>query len=412
MTTKELTLADVDLFSPDTYLTGVPHDMYRVLRHEAPVYRHPEPEGPGFWALTKYDDVVTVSMDQGLFSSWKGGTNIPTLPEEALQFIRMLMLNMDPPQHTKHRRLVSKGFTPRIIRDMEKHIRDITNDILDGVIERGECDFVTEIAAELPLQVILEMMGVPNEDRHKVFEWSNHLIGFDDPEYATTAETGREAAAEMFMYANTLAVDRRGCPRDDVISTLLAAEVEGEHLSEMEFDAFFLLLAVAGNETTRNLISGGMLALFENPNEFKKLRADPALLYTGVEEMLRWVTPVMYFRRTTTRDTEMRGVKIAEGDKVCIYYGSANRDEDHFPDGDVFDVTRNPNPHVAFGPGGAHFCLGANLARLEIQVMFQEILKRMPDIELAGEPQRLRSNFIAGIKHMPVRFKPGKKVAA
>jgi cholest-4-en-3-one 26-monooxygenase len=314
------------------------------------------------------------------------------------------MLNMDPPQHTKHRRLVSKGFTPKIIRDMERHIRDITTDIIDGVIERGECDFVTDIAAELPLRVILEMMGVPKEDRHKIFDWSNHLIGFDDPEYATSAETGREAAAEMFFYANTLAVDRRACPREDVISTLLAAEVDGEHLSEMEFDAFFLLLAVAGNETTRNLISGGMLTLFQHPDQFAQLKADPSLLYTGVEEMLRWVTPVMYFRRTATRDTELRGVKISEGDKVCIYYGSANRDEDYFPDGDVFDIRRNPNPHVTFGPGGAHFCLGANLARLEIKVMFEEILKRLPDIQLAGEPQRLRSNFIAGIKHMPVRF--------
>ena len=351
MTTKELTLADVDLYDPEVYTRGVPHDMYKVLRREAPVYRHPEPDGgPGFWALTKYDDVVTVSMDQGLFSSWRGGTNIPTMPEEALQFIRMLMLNMDPPQHTRHRRLVSKGFTPKVIRDMEKHIRDITDDIIDSVIERGECDFVTDIAAELPLQVILEMMGVPNEDRHKLFDWSNHLIGFDDPEYASTPDTGREAAAEMFMYANTMAVDRRGCPRDDVISTLLQAEVDGEHLSEMEFDAFFLLLAVAGNETTRNLISGGMLTLFQNPDQFQKLKADPSLLYTGVEEMLRWVTPVMYFRRTVQRDTEIRGVKIPEGDKVCIYYGSANRDEEYFPDGDVFDVTRNPNPHVAFGP--------------------------------------------------------------
>jgi cholest-4-en-3-one 26-monooxygenase len=410
MTTKELTLDDVDLFDPDVYTRGVPHDMYRVLRREAPVYRHPEPDGPGFWALTKYDDVVAVSMDQGLFSSYRGGTNIPTLPEDALQFTRMLMLNMDPPQHTKFRRLVSKGFTPKIINDLERHIRDMTHGIIDDVIERGECDFVTDIAAELPLQVILEMLGVPNEDRHKVFEWSNLLIGFDDPEYAATPETGRMAATEMFMYANTLAVDRRGCPRDDVITTLLGAEVDGEHLSEMEFDAFFLLLAVAGNETTRNLISGGMLALFEHPDAFTALKRDPSLLRPAVEEMLRWVTPVMYFRRTAQRDTEIRGVPIAEGDKVCIYYGAANRDEEYFPDGDVFDITRNPNPHVAFGPGGAHFCLGANLARLEIQVMFDEIVKRVPDIHLAGEPQRLRSNFIAGIKHMPVAFTPGKKV--
>jgi cholest-4-en-3-one 26-monooxygenase len=218
------------------------------------------------------------------------------------------------------------------------------------------------------------------------------------------------AGTEMFMYAQVMGADRRACPQEDVVSTLVHAEIEGERLSEPEFNAFFLLLSVAGNETTRNLISGGMLALFENPDQFEKLKSDPSLMFTAVEEMLRWVTPVMYFRRTAQRETEIRGVKIAEGDKVCMYYGSANRDEEYFPDGDVFDITRNPNPHVAFGPGGAHFCLGANLARLEIKVMFEEIIKRMPDIELAGEPQRLRSNFIAGIKHMPVRFTPGKQV--
>jgi cholest-4-en-3-one 26-monooxygenase len=214
------------------------------------------------------------------------------------------------------------------------------------------------------------------------------------------------AATEMFMYANTLAVDRLSCPRDDVITTLMKAEVDGERLSELEFDAFFLLLAVAGNETTRNLISGGMLTLLENPASWERLKADPSLLRSAVEEMLRWVAPVMYFRRTVTRDTEIRGQKIAEGDKVVMYYGSGNRDEEIFRDGDVFDITRNPNPHVTFGPGGAHFCLGANLARMEINVMFEEIIKRLPDIELAGPVSRLRSNFIAGIKHMPVTFTP------
>lgn len=404
-----LTLADVDLVSPDSFVEGVPHHFFKVLRREAAVYRHAEPDGPGFWAVTKYDDVVTISMDQGLYSSWRGGTNTATMPEDVLVFIRMLMLNMDPPQHTKYRRLVSKGFTPKIVRELERHIREMTTGIIDGVIERGECDFVTDIAAELPLQVILEMMGVPNEDRHQVFDWSNQLIGFDDPEYATSPERGREAATEMFMYANTLAVDRKGCPRDDVISTLMNAQVDGEALTETEFDAFFLLLSVAGNETTRNLISGGMLTLLQHPESWAKVKTQPALLYTAVEEMLRWVTPVMYFRRTAQRDTELRGVRIREGDKVCIYYGSANRDEEYFPDGDVFDITRNPNPHLTFGPGGAHFCLGANLARLEIKVMFEELIRRLPDMELAGEPQRLRSNFIAGIKHMPVRFTPARR---
>jgi cholest-4-en-3-one 26-monooxygenase len=400
------TLADVDLFSPDNFVEGVPHHYYRVLRREAPVYRHAEPGGPGFWALTKYDDIVTVSMDSATFSSWQGGTNIPDLPEDGLAFTRMIMLNMDPPQHTKYRRLVSKGFTPKIVEAMEPHVRTIANDIIDRVAGRGECDFVTDIAAELPLQVILELMGVPVEDRHLVFDWSNRLIGFDDPDYQTTPEEGRAAATEMFMYANQLAVDRKRSPQRDVISTLLQAEMDGEALTETEFDAFFVLLSVAGNETTRNLISGGMLALIEHPEERRKLQSDSSLMGTAVDEMLRWVTPVMYFRRTVTKDTSIRGQKIRQGEKVVMYYGSGNRDEDVFPDGDVFDVTRSPNPHITFGPGGAHFCLGASLARLEIRVMFEELLRRLPDIESAGPVRRLRSNFIAGIKQMPVRFTP------
>ena len=401
-----ITLRDVDLYSPDNFVKGVPYHFYELLRREAPVYRHPEPDGPGFWALTKYDDIVTVSMDSAKFSSWQGGTNIHDLPAEGLTFIRMIMLNMDPPQHTKYRRLVSKGFTPKIVQAMEPHVRNIANDIIDRVSDLGGCDFVTDIAAELPLQVILELMGVPVEDRHLVFDWSNRMIGFDDPDYQTTPEQGQAAATEMFMYANQLAVDRKRSPQRDVISTLMQAEMDGEALTDTEFDAFFVLLSVAGNETTRNLISGGMLALTEHPEEQRKLLADPSLIGTAVEEMLRWVTPVIYFRRTVTKDTTIRGQKIREGDKVVMYYGSGNRDEDVFPDGDVFDVSRNPNPHITFGPGGAHFCLGASLARLEIRVMFEELLRRLPDIQLVGQVRRLRSNFIAGIKQMPVRFTP------
>jgi cholest-4-en-3-one 26-monooxygenase len=403
-----LTLEDIDLYSPDNFVDGVPHHFYELLRREAPVCRHPEPDGPGFWALTKYEDIVTVSMDSATFSSWRGGTNTHDLPEDGLTFIRMIMLNMDPPQHTKYRRLVSKGFTPKIVQTMEPHVRTMANDIIDRVAARGECDFVTDIAAELPLQVILELMGVPAEDRNLVFEWSNRMIGFDDPDYQTTPEEGRAAATEMFMYANQLAVDRKRSPQRDVISTLMQAEMDGEALTETEFDAFFVLLSVAGNETTRNLISGGMLALIEHPEERRKLVVDPSLIGTAVEEMLRWVTPVIYFRRTVTKDTAIRGKKIHEGDKVVMYYGSGNRDEDVFLNGNVFDVTRNPNPHITFGPGGSHFCLGASLARLEIRVMFEELLRRLPDIELAGPVRRLRSNFIAGIKQMPVRFTPEK----
>jgi cholest-4-en-3-one 26-monooxygenase len=249
------------------------------------------------------------------------------------------------------------------------------------------------------------MIGVPLEDRHKVFDWSNKMIGFDDPEYQASKEVPHIASMEMFMYANQLALARKGAPRDDLVSVLMEAEVDGEKLSEAEFDAFFLLLSVAGNETTRNLISGGMLALIQHPEERERLLADPSLMPKAVEEMLRWVSPVMYFRRTAMRDAEISGQPIREGDKVTLWYGSANRDETKFEHPERFDVGRHPNEHLAFGLGH-HFCLGANLARLEIQIMFEEILRRLPDIQLAGPVERLRSNFINGIKRMPVRFTP------
>jgi cholest-4-en-3-one 26-monooxygenase len=398
-----------DIFDPEIYVAGVPHDAFRVLRAERPVSFHAEPpDGKGFWAITKYADVVTISKDPGTFSSWKGGTNIPDYPPDSLDVIRMLMVNMDPPQHTKFRRLTSTGFTPRMIARMEESIRRAARTIVDEVVELGRCDFVTRIAAELPLQVIADIMGVPQEDRHLVFDWSNRLIGFDDPEFQTSLEDAQEAAAEMWGYANQLAEGRRGQEGKDLVTVLVNAEVDGEQLTEMEFDAFFLLLAVAGNETTRNLISGGMLALIEHPEQRAKLLAEPALLPTAVEEMLRWVTPVIHFRRTATKDVELRGEKIKEGDKVVLYYTSANRDEDVFTNPMSFDVARTPNEHLAFGIG-QHSCLGLNLARLEIKVMFEELLARIPDIELDGNVRRLRSNFINGVKEIPVRYTPGKR---
>jgi len=404
-------LADIDLVNPDNWVPGVPHDAFKVLRQKAPVFWQKMGEDNGFWAITRYEDVVSVSKDPGTFSSFKGGTILRDLPEEDLNNTRTIMLNMDPPQHSKYRKIVSQGFTPRMTARLEPRIRSATTSILDEIAERGECDFVRHISAELPLIVIAELVGVPLEDRHKVFEWSNRLIGFDDPEFEGGAEKGKMAAMEMWMYANQLAEQRKQEPRDDLVSALMTGEVDGEKLTEMEFDSFFLLLAVAGNETTRNLISGGMLALIENPAERQKLLDEPSLLNSAVEEMLRWVSPVSQFRRTATRDTEVRGQKIREGDKVVVYYQSANRDEDVFDDPYSFKVDRSPNNHVAFGIG-EHFCLGANLARLEIRVMFEELLRRMPDIELAGPVRRLRSNFINGVKEMPIRFTPSRTRAA
>ncbi|MDP3768407.1 MAG: cytochrome P450, partial [Dehalococcoidia bacterium] len=332
----------------------------------------------------------------------RGGTTIA----DAQGGAELMMVNLDPPRHTKLRNLVSQGFTPKMIRRLEPHVREIATAIVDKVADKGECDFVTEVAAELPLQVIAELIGIPLEDRHQIFEWSNQMIAVGDPEYAGSMEVATKAAADMFVYANTLTADRRVNAKEDLVTVLIDAEVDGKHLDDVEFNFFFLLLAVAGNETTRNLISGGMQALMEHPDQRARLVNDPSLMPTAVEEMLRWITPVMYFRRTATRDTEIRGQQIAEGEKVTLWYISANRDEEAFEEPDGFDVGRSPNAHLTFGAGGPHFCLGASLARLENQVMFEELLRRLPGIELAGPVARLRSNFINGIKHIPVRFTP------
>ncbi len=403
-------LSEIDLVSPDSWVQGVPHEAFRLLRAEAPVFWQDYPGGQGFWAITRYEDVVAVSKDSATFSSHRGGTMLRDMEGQQLDETRHIMINMDPPQHSKYRKLVSQGFTPRMTARLEPRIREAARAIVDRVAPLGRCDFVREIAAELPLQVIAELVGVPVEDRQKIFDWSNRLIGFDDPEFGTSEEVGRVAAGELWMYANQLAEQRKREPHDDLVSVLLHGEVDGEKLTELEFDSFFLLLVVAGNETTRNLISGGMLALIEHPQERRRLLDDPRLLNNAVEEMLRWVSPLNHFRRTVTCDVELRGQRLREGDKVAIYYPSANRDETVFSDPMRFDATRSPNNHVAFGIG-EHFCLGANLARLEIRVMFDELLRRLPDIELDGPVRRLRSNFINGVKEMPVRFTPEAKPA-
>ncbi len=399
-----LTLADVNLNNPETFVPAYPHEAFRLLRREAPVYRHPAPSGE-FWVISRYRDIERISLDQKTFSSARGGTLIRDYGPEEMISIREQLINMDPPRHTKFRRLVSHGFVPKVLRNLEQHVRELTAATVASVAPKGACDFVTEVAAELPLQVICELMGVPLEDRHLIFDWSNQMIAFDDPEYGGTDEAGRIAAMQMFMYANQLAEDRRANPRDDLTTVLVTGEVDGEKLNEAEFNNFFLLLLVAGNETTRNLISGGMRALCEHPDQFARLKADPSLINTAVDEMLRWVTPVNYFRRTVQRDVEVHDQLLREGEKLTLWYGSANRDEDMFTDPYTFDVGRTPNEHLAFG-FGPHFCLGSHLARMEIKMMFEELLRRLPDIEIAGPVHRLRSNFINGIKHMPVTFTP------
>ena len=402
-------LSDIDLLNRDRFTEGIPHEWFTYLRANAPIYRHPEPEpGPGFWVFSKHEDVVAIGRDAKHFSSDQRRGGVVGLEEivgePEWQQEGQLMLTMDPPSHTRHRRLVNRGFTPKMIGMLEPHIREVTVQIIEGAIAKGEIDFVTEVASELPLQVIAELMGVPQEDRHKVFDWSNRMIGSDDPEYAVSEENVQNAQIEMFMYAQSLADQRRAEPREDIITKLLSADVDGDQLSEMDFNLFFLLLAVAGNETTRNSISHGMNAFLENPDQYKLLVENPELMDTAIEEILRWASPVMYFRRNVTEDIDYKGHPIKAGDKVSIWYVSGNRDEDIFDDPFRFDITRSPNDHIAFGGGGPHHCLGANLARMEMRLLFEELTQRVPNIESVGEIQRLRSNFIGGIKHLPVRF--------
>lgn len=408
---------DIDLLDRDRFTKGIPHEWFAWMRANEPVFHHDEPDGPGFWVISRHADVVTCNRDAKSLSSDSDNGGVLDLEERELsefeknQGDAKIMLMMDPPEHTRHRKLVNRGFTPRMIGLLEPHIRELTVKIIDDAISssraEGSCDFVVDVAAELPLEVIAELIGVPHEDRHKIFEWSNRFVGSDDPEYFVGEEKIQEAQIEMFLYAQQLAEARRDDPQDDIITALLSAEIDGEQLSDMDFNLFFLLLSVAGNETTRNAISHGMHALLDHPDQWALLVEDPAgRIETATEEILRWASPVMYFRRTAMRDLELDGRQIREGDKLSLWYISANRDEAVFEDPYRFDILRDPNPHIAFGGGGPHFCLGAQLARLEIRVLFEELARRAPDLRRAGAADLLRSNFIGGIKHLPVELAP------
>lgn len=404
-----------DFFDPETFERGMPHEAFAWLRDNDPVYwqesidRAPplgfqnDPPQRGFWLVTGYEDLQRISRDQTTFSSELGTTIIRDMPTETIDQLRLWMINQDHPRHTRLRKLVNAGFTPRMIHRMESHIRDLTRGVVERVVRKGECDFVAELAAELPLLVIAELVGAPTEDRGKLFEWSNQLIGFEDPELRADAQT--DTMLEMFEYAGHLAKQRSQDPREDLTSVLLNAEVDGEKLDELSFNMFFVLLVLAGNETTRNAISGGMVTLSEHPEEKQRLLDDRSLLASATDEILRFVSPVIYMRRTATRDVELHGKKIAENDKVVLCYPSANRDARIFDSPERFDVARDPNPHVAFGYG-PHYCLGANLARMEIQCMFDELLRRVPDIHVSGPVRRMRSTVVSSIKSLPVRFTP------
>ena len=398
----------LDLSNPDSFEHGFPHAWFRKLRAEEPVCWHAGDAfgGPGYWIVSKYHDVRFVSKNPQLFASGFGNLIQDPRPGE-LENTRS-MITMDPPAHPRYRKLVTQGFTPKAVAQMEQQTRERVRSILEQVIDKGECDFVTDIAAELPLQVIADLLGVPQQERHQLFDWSNRLLGSEDPEFGNDIAVSMAAAFEMFRYAYQLGQAKIEKPGDDLVTALMKGEVGGGKLDMLEFGSFFLLLAVAGNETTRNLISHGMLLLLEHPESRARLRKNPALLPGAIEEMLRYRAPVMYFRRTATEDTEIGGVPIRKGEKVTLWYPSANRDEEVFDDPDRFDIERHPNEHLAFGHG-QHFCLGSHLARLEIRVMFEELLEQFDAIALTGPVRTLRSHFIDGVKSMPIRFDAARR---
>ena len=395
----------IDIQSNDIYVDGPPFETFAWLRDNAPALRHPgmnDLDVEWFWALTRHADVVEVSRQFQTYSSERNGVLL--MERDNMEETRLLT-DIDPPEHTRMRGLVNRGFTPRAIKLMSDNYIAVTEQLVGEAVEQGDVEFVTKVAAELPLIAIAQMMGIPVEDRSRVFDWSNRMIGQNDADYSGGLDDAAAAAIELYGYAQELADDRRAAPRDDIISILVAAE-GNDALTEHEFNMFVLLLAVAGNETTRNAISHGVNALIEHPDQWELLRDNPSLVDSAVEEILRWSTPVNVFRRTATCDVELHGETIREGDSVAMFYASANRDERVFADPDRFDITRDPNPHVTFGGGGPHFCLGANLARLEMRTLFGELARRCERIEPTGEVTRLRSYFINGIKTLPVNLVP------
>jgi cholest-4-en-3-one 26-monooxygenase len=398
-------LDDIDLTDASVWERGVPHEWFDLLRREDPVHWHPEHDGQGFWAITKYDDIRMISKNPGLFSSHACGVNRLDMVGDELEQMRMVIIGMDPPDHHLHRGIVGKAFTPHRVAQLEPMLRAETRRAIAAGGPRGECEFVADIAARIPMWSISELMGVPEEDRQRLYELSHALIDDQDPEIAPTPAVRLDASAELFVYAQQRAERERAAPGDNLTAALLAAEVDGRRLTDMEYNLFFLFLIVAGNETTRTMAANGMRTLTEWPQQRARVLADRSLVRPAVEEMLRWAAPIHHFRRTATRDTEIRGRRIREGDKVLMWYPSANRDEEIFSEPHVFDVTRDPNEQISFG-FGEHFCLGANLARLQLRVMFEELLTALPDVELAAEPRRLHSNLINGIKEMRVKFTP------
>jgi len=400
--------AGFDFTDPDLYATRLPLEEFAELRRTAPVWWNPQPHNTagfrddGYWVVSRLDDVKAVSRDSELFSSREKTAIIrfdENMTDDSLEANRLVLLNMDAPQHTKLRRIVSKGFTPRSIAKLEDTLRDRAEKIVSEAKKKGSGDFVVDVACELPLQAIAELIGIPQEDRLKIFDWSNQMVSYDDPEYEVEPLA---ASAEIVGYAWNMAEERRKCPMDDIVTKLVQADVDGESLASDEFGFFVILLAVAGNETTRNAITHGMKAFLDHPDQWELYKKERPK--TAPDEIVRWATPVVAFQRTATRDTELGGQHIRKGDRVGMFYSSANFDPDHFDRPEKFDILREDNPHVGFGGTGSHYCIGANLARLEIDLIFNAIADVMPNIVELAPPDRLRSSWLNGIKHYQVRY--------
>ncbi len=401
-----------DFTDPDVNWAGVPHEEFAAARRTAPIFwvEQPEParagmsvdSGTGYWAVTKHADVAEVSKNSKVFSSRENAVIIrypETATRDSIELTRVVIINQDAPEHTQTRRIISRGFTPRAIGALEEILEERARRIVLEAVEGGDGDFVEQVAALLPLEVIADMLGIPAEDRQQIFEWSNQMTGSDDPRFEGDPEA---ASAEVLMYSMGLAAARRDDPRDDIVTKLVQADKDGRGLTDDEFGYFVLALAVAGNETTRNAITHGMNAFFDHPEQWELWKRERP--ETMVDEVIRWATPVTSFQRTALEDVELGGVQIKAGQRVGLFYASANHDEDVFDSPATFDITRDPNPHLAFGGHGAHYCIGANLARTEIKLMFEALADLAPDIRGTGEPARLRSPWLNGIKTLPVSY--------